>query len=180
MVLVKQSGAGGSRRPNQVARSPEHAIERIRTPTRCDVESHGVGTSPRDVGPTNAWNRLEQPLHAGVVGQGSDTLHFDQDLGLRLRKRRSLRRRQQIHRTVNAGGQRTAPALAGEARVQRPLILPCGRARVRAADQNWKRLLNRLIQENQPAINKILLDYGIPLLDENDQPIGVETATKSP
>ena len=51
---------------------------------------------------------------------------------------------------------------------------------VRPADQNWKRLLNRLIQENQPAINKILLDFGVPLLDENDQSIGVETATKSP
>jgi quinoprotein dehydrogenase-associated probable ABC transporter substrate-binding protein len=51
---------------------------------------------------------------------------------------------------------------------------------VRPADQNWKRLLNRLIQENQPAINKILLDYGVPLLDENDRPIGAETATKSP
>ncbi|MCK1512335.1 substrate-binding domain-containing protein [Bradyrhizobium sp. 190] len=51
---------------------------------------------------------------------------------------------------------------------------------VRAADQNWKRLLNRLIQENQPAINKILLDYGVPLLDENDRPIGAETATKTP
>ena len=51
---------------------------------------------------------------------------------------------------------------------------------VRPADQNWKRLLNRLIQENQPAINKILLDYGVPLLDENDRPIGAETATKLP
>jgi quinoprotein dehydrogenase-associated probable ABC transporter substrate-binding protein len=51
---------------------------------------------------------------------------------------------------------------------------------VRRADQNWKRQLNRLIQENQPAINKILLDYGVPLLDENNQPIGMETATKSP
>ena len=51
---------------------------------------------------------------------------------------------------------------------------------VRSADQNWKRLLNRLIQENQPAINKILLDYGVPLLDENDRPIGAETAKKSP
>ncbi|MGH6742909.1 MAG: substrate-binding domain-containing protein, partial [Bradyrhizobium sp.] len=51
---------------------------------------------------------------------------------------------------------------------------------VRAADQNWKRMLNRLIQENQPAINKILLGYGVPLLDENDQPINAETATKSP
>ena len=51
---------------------------------------------------------------------------------------------------------------------------------VRGADQNWKRLLNRLIQENQPAINKILLDFGVPLLDENDRPIGSETATKLP
>jgi hypothetical protein len=51
---------------------------------------------------------------------------------------------------------------------------------VRPADQNWKRQLNRLIQENQPAINKILLDFGVPLLDENDQPINPETATKSP
>jgi hypothetical protein len=51
---------------------------------------------------------------------------------------------------------------------------------VRPADQNWKRELNRLIQENQPAINKILLDFGVPLLDENDQLIGAETAAKSP
>jgi quinoprotein dehydrogenase-associated probable ABC transporter substrate-binding protein len=51
---------------------------------------------------------------------------------------------------------------------------------VRPADQNWKRQLNRLIAENQPAINKILLDFGVPLLDESDKPIGVETATKSP
>ena len=50
---------------------------------------------------------------------------------------------------------------------------------VRPGDQNWKRLLNRLIQENQPAINKILLDYGVPLLDENDRPITAET-TRQP
>jgi quinoprotein dehydrogenase-associated probable ABC transporter substrate-binding protein len=51
---------------------------------------------------------------------------------------------------------------------------------VRPADQNWKRQLNRLIQENQPAINKIMLEFGVPLLDENDQPISLESATKSP
>ena len=51
---------------------------------------------------------------------------------------------------------------------------------VRAADQNWKRQLNRLIKENQPAINKILLDYGVPLLDESNQLITAENATKSP
>ena len=51
---------------------------------------------------------------------------------------------------------------------------------VRPADQNWKRQLNRLIQENQGEINKILLDFGVPLLDENDRPIGAETAKKAP
>lgn len=51
---------------------------------------------------------------------------------------------------------------------------------VRPADQNWKRLLNRLISENQPAINKILLEFGVPLLDENDRPITAELTAKQP
>ena len=51
---------------------------------------------------------------------------------------------------------------------------------VRAADQNWKRQLNKLIQENQSEINKILIDFGVPLLDENDRPLGVEAAKKAP
>jgi quinoprotein dehydrogenase-associated probable ABC transporter substrate-binding protein len=42
---------------------------------------------------------------------------------------------------------------------------------VRFADQEWKRLLNRTIQENQGAINKILLSFGVPLLDDRDRPI---------
>ena len=42
---------------------------------------------------------------------------------------------------------------------------------VRAADQNWKRELNKLIRENQKDIDKILLDFGVPLLDEKDRPI---------
>ncbi|MBR0846525.1 substrate-binding domain-containing protein [Bradyrhizobium diazoefficiens] len=51
---------------------------------------------------------------------------------------------------------------------------------VRPADQNWKRQLNKLIQENQGEINKILIDFGVPLLDESDRPLGAETAKKSP
>jgi quinoprotein dehydrogenase-associated probable ABC transporter substrate-binding protein len=51
---------------------------------------------------------------------------------------------------------------------------------VRPADQNWKRVLNRLIQENQLAINSILLDYGVPLLDENDRPTTAEVSAKKP
>jgi quinoprotein dehydrogenase-associated probable ABC transporter substrate-binding protein len=37
---------------------------------------------------------------------------------------------------------------------------------VRATDQNWKRQLNRLIADNQNEINKLLIDFGVPLLDE--------------
>jgi quinoprotein dehydrogenase-associated probable ABC transporter substrate-binding protein len=42
---------------------------------------------------------------------------------------------------------------------------------VRPTDQEWKRQLDRLIRENQPEINGILLSYGVPLLDDNDRPI---------
>ena len=51
---------------------------------------------------------------------------------------------------------------------------------VRPADQNWKRLLNRLIKENQAEINKILLDFGVPVLDENGKPITAELAARQP
>jgi quinoprotein dehydrogenase-associated probable ABC transporter substrate-binding protein len=43
---------------------------------------------------------------------------------------------------------------------------------VRGADQEWKRQLNRLIGENQPAINGILANFGVPLLDDKDRPLG--------
>ena len=42
---------------------------------------------------------------------------------------------------------------------------------VRSSDQEFKRLLNRMIQENQHEIDAILLSFGVPLLDEKDQPI---------
>jgi quinoprotein dehydrogenase-associated probable ABC transporter substrate-binding protein len=37
---------------------------------------------------------------------------------------------------------------------------------VRRSDQDWKRRLNQLIIENQPEIDRILAQYGVPLLDE--------------
>jgi quinoprotein dehydrogenase-associated probable ABC transporter substrate-binding protein len=49
---------------------------------------------------------------------------------------------------------------------------------VRFSDQDWKRQLNRLIGENQPAINKLLLSFGVPLLDDNDRPIGEDSIAK--
>jgi quinoprotein dehydrogenase-associated probable ABC transporter substrate-binding protein len=42
---------------------------------------------------------------------------------------------------------------------------------VRPSDQEWKRTLNQFIKENQKEINKILLDYNVPLIDEQDRPI---------
>lgn len=49
---------------------------------------------------------------------------------------------------------------------------------VRFADQDWKRLLNRLIAENQPGINKVLLSFGVPLLDDSDRPITEDAPAK--
>ena len=42
---------------------------------------------------------------------------------------------------------------------------------VRRSDQDWKRRLNRLIAESQPEIDRILAEYGVPMLDEQGRPI---------
>jgi len=51
---------------------------------------------------------------------------------------------------------------------------------VRPSDQSWKRELNKLIAENQPAINKLLLDFGVPIIDNNGHPITGEASTQKP
>jgi quinoprotein dehydrogenase-associated probable ABC transporter substrate-binding protein len=51
---------------------------------------------------------------------------------------------------------------------------------VRQADQEWKRTLNRLIMENQVEINKLLISYHIPILDETNAPITADTLSKRP
>jgi quinoprotein dehydrogenase-associated probable ABC transporter substrate-binding protein len=51
---------------------------------------------------------------------------------------------------------------------------------VRVADQEWKRTLNRLIMENQAEINKLLISYNIPILDDTNTPITSETLSKRP
>ena len=51
---------------------------------------------------------------------------------------------------------------------------------VRPADQEWKRTLNKLIAENQGEINKLLISYNIPILDESNAPITAETLSKRP
>lgn len=42
---------------------------------------------------------------------------------------------------------------------------------VRPNEPEWKHQLNMLIKENQAEINNILIDAGVPLVDEKDQPI---------
>jgi quinoprotein dehydrogenase-associated probable ABC transporter substrate-binding protein len=49
---------------------------------------------------------------------------------------------------------------------------------VRYADQEWKRQLNRTIQDNQPAIDRLLLSFGVPLLDEDDRLITEDSIPK--
>jgi quinoprotein dehydrogenase-associated probable ABC transporter substrate-binding protein len=51
---------------------------------------------------------------------------------------------------------------------------------VRPADQEWKRTLNRLIMENQTEINKLLISFNIPILDETNVPITIDTLSKRP
>ena len=51
---------------------------------------------------------------------------------------------------------------------------------VRQSDQEFKRTPNKLIAENQAEINKLLIDYGVPLLDEAGGPITSDTLSKRP
>ncbi len=47
---------------------------------------------------------------------------------------------------------------------------------VRRSDQEWKRTLNRLIAENQDEIDRILIDYGVPIVDAQGGPVTQATA----
>jgi quinoprotein dehydrogenase-associated probable ABC transporter substrate-binding protein len=40
---------------------------------------------------------------------------------------------------------------------------------VRQTDSAWKRQLNQVISKRQPDIDKVLLEYGVPLIDEQDR-----------
>lgn len=42
---------------------------------------------------------------------------------------------------------------------------------VRQGDDLWKRQLNDIIRKRQVDIDKVLLEYGVPMLDEDSQPI---------
>jgi PQQ-dependent catabolism-associated CXXCW motif protein len=46
---------------------------------------------------------------------------------------------------------------------------------MRPGEPEWKHLVNSLIRELQPQMQAILLDYGVPLLDEQGRPITADT-----
>jgi len=60
-----------------------------------------------------------------------------------------------------------------------PMTFRIGMA-VRPADQEWKRTLNKLIMDNQEEINRLLISYNIPILDENNAPITNDNPSKRP
>lgn len=49
---------------------------------------------------------------------------------------------------------------------------------VRYSDQNWKRELNRMIRDKQTEINALLIDFGIPILDDSDHLITAASGAK--
>jgi len=51
---------------------------------------------------------------------------------------------------------------------------------VRPTDQNWRRELNGVIRQIQPEVTKILLDYGVPLLDESGHVIAAAPPAAKP
>ncbi|WP_166142372.1 substrate-binding domain-containing protein [Methylosinus sp. RM1] len=51
---------------------------------------------------------------------------------------------------------------------------------VRHSDQEWKRELNRLIAQNQNEIDRLLADFGVPMIDEADAPITPAPITPAP
>jgi quinoprotein dehydrogenase-associated probable ABC transporter substrate-binding protein len=62
--------------------------------------------------------------------------------------------------------QRTTPRLVVVPLLKEPERMDFSIAMgVRHSDQDWKRKLNRLITENRPEIERLLTDYGVPLLD---------------
>ena len=48
------------------------------------------------------------------------------------------------------------------------------------SDQNWKRQLNKLIADNQPAIDALLLGFGVPILDSAGRPITGDASIQKP
>ena len=69
---------------------------------------------------------------------------------------------------IHAGQKLTVVPLLSERGAPMDFRISMG---VRRGDREWRRRLNRLITENRDAIDKILVSYGVPLLDEQGKPV---------
>ena len=76
-----------------------------------------------------------------------------------------------------SGGRLKLALLTGDKGARMSFRIALG---VRHSDQEWKRELNRLIAQNQTEIDKILADFGVPLIDEADAPIEPAPITQAP
>lgn len=63
----------------------------------------------------------------------------------------------------NSSGELRATPLLEETGARMSFRIAFG---VRHSDQNWKRELNQFLAQNKDEVEKILLDFGVPLLDE--------------
>ncbi len=69
---------------------------------------------------------------------------------------------------IHAGQKLTVVPLLSERGAPMDFRISMG---VRRGDREWRRRLNRLITENRDAIDRILVSYGVPLLDEQGKPV---------
>jgi len=67
-----------------------------------------------------------------------------------------------------SGGRLKEALLTGDKGARMSFRIAMG---VRHSDQEWKRELNRLIAQNQNEIDRLLVEFGVPLIDEADAPI---------
>lgn len=61
-------------------------------------------------------------------------------------------------------------ALASEADVSTKMTYGVSLG-VRLSDTDWKKELNVILLKHRADIDKVLLDYGVPLLDDQDRPL---------
>ncbi|BBU61056.1 methanol oxidation protein [Methylosinus sp. C49] len=76
-----------------------------------------------------------------------------------------------------SGGRLKLALLSGDKGARMSFRIAMG---VRHSDQEWKRELNRIIAQNQGEIDKLLADFGVPLIDESDAPITPAPTASTP
>lgn len=81
------------------------------------------------------------------------------------------------YHSKKSGGRLKLALLTGDKGARMSFRIAMG---VRHSDQEWKRELNRLIAQNQGEIDRLLADFGVPLIDESDAPIAPSPTASTP